>query len=313
MKQFGLLWLVFSLILVGTQAQDARPGSDSIGDPLFNGLGNGGYDVLHYTLDMRWDDEREQLNADVTIEARALHNLSRFNLDFVGYEIDALRVNGAAATFRRAGSELIITPPAFIPAAERFVATVSYNGNPSPLRFGPLELGWRETEDEIYVVSEPLGAQSWYPANDHPLDKATYTFRITVDKPLVVAANGLLQATIDNGATLTYIWEASDPTASYLTTVNIGEFVIDEALSSSGIPIRHYYANQALLKEFKPINDLTNEMLQFYTERLGPYPFEAFGTVIIPEFRNGLETQTLSVIGAPVMSQQTLAHELAHQ
>ncbi len=41
---------------------------------------------------------------------------------------------------------------------------------------------------------------NWYPGNNHPADKATYTFRITVPDTYEVAANGILSQTLpDDG------------------------------------------------------------------------------------------------------------------
>ena len=40
------------------------------------------------------------------------------------------------------------------------------------------------------VAGQPHGAATWYPVNDHPLDKATYTFRITVPAGCKAIANG---------------------------------------------------------------------------------------------------------------------------
>ena len=42
------------------------------------------------------------------------------------------------------------------------------------------------------MVSEPSGAATFFPVNDHPTDKATYTFHIEAPADQVVAANGLL-------------------------------------------------------------------------------------------------------------------------
>ena len=97
-------------------------------------------------------------------------------------------------------------------------------------------------EGGSFVLSEPDGAASFYPVNDHPLDKASFTFRVTVPEPFEVAANGVLTETIDNGATNTFLFEARDPMASYLATINIDEFDIETMESDSGIPIRNYYA-----------------------------------------------------------------------
>ena len=55
------------------------------------------------------------------------------------------------------------------------------------------------------MTSETSGAATWYPVNDHPLDKAAYSLRITAPKPYVVAANGLLQQKVDKGDTVTYV------------------------------------------------------------------------------------------------------------
>jgi len=37
---------------------------------------------------------------------------------------------------------------------------------------------------------EPHAAASWYPANDHPSDKATYQITVTAPRALTVEANG---------------------------------------------------------------------------------------------------------------------------
>ena len=40
------------------------------------------------------------------------------------------------------------------------------------------------------VVSEPEGSMTWYPVSDHPRDKATYSFEITVPAGKTAVANG---------------------------------------------------------------------------------------------------------------------------
>ena len=91
------------LVLAATPAQAGqRPsaGAAEIGDRLFPGLGNGGYDVLHYDLDLRYatSDPAQSVEGTARIVARATQSLSRFNLDFSGDGPGAVGVNG-----RRAG------------------------------------------------------------------------------------------------------------------------------------------------------------------------------------------------------------------
>src|SRR6187200_2682128 len=88
------------------------PGSAGIGDRLFPTLGNGGYDVKHYDLDLRYETAvpSQGIDGTATIFARATQSLSRFDLDFAGDSVGSVAVNGRPARFARDGDELVITP-----------------------------------------------------------------------------------------------------------------------------------------------------------------------------------------------------------
>lgn len=47
------------------------------------------------------------------------------------------------------------------------------------------------TRDGAMVVGQPEGNMTWFPASDHPTDKATYSYEITVPDGKVAVANGL--------------------------------------------------------------------------------------------------------------------------
>ena len=175
-------------------------------------------------------------------------------------------------------------------------------------------------EGGSFVMSEPDGSASFYPVNDHPLDKATYTFRVTVPAPLEVAANGVLTETINNGDTNTFIFEVRDPMASYLTTINIDEFEIETSQSQTGVPIRDYYSS-TLAEEYREPFARQAEMIDYFSEIFGPYPFEVYGSMLMDtEFGSALENQTLSIYGTDMIdlddveeTELTVAHELSHQ
>ena len=193
--------------------------------------------------------------------------------------------------------ELTIKPATPLQASESFTVEVTYSGIPEQIESVaiPVPTGWVIFDGGSFVLSEPDGAANYYPVNDHPLDKASYTFRVTVPKPLEVAANGVLFETIDNGATTTFVWEAHDPMASYLTTVNIGEFDVETENGPNGIPIRNYFAvglDEAVRKPFAR----QAEMLALYSDVFGPYPFDVYGSVVMnTEVGTALESQTMSI------------------
>lgn len=299
------------------------PGSAGLGDSLYPNFGNSGYDVQKYTLDLNVKDVATSLLKGVTtIDATAMQALSSFNLDFIGFDIASILVNGKPATFSRDGQELTVTPAEAIAADEAFTVQVTYNGSPTPINSlaftFPVPTGWITYEGGSFVLSEPDGAANFYPVNDHPLDKAAYTFRITVPEPFDVAANGVLEETIDNGTSTTYVFEARDPMASYLTTINITDgFRLDIDGEVDGVLIRNYFDEDIAEENLKPF-DRQPEMLAYFNEIFGPYPFEVYGSVVVnTETGSALETQTLSIFGTDFFDspnyENVVAHELAHQ
>jgi aminopeptidase N len=141
-----------------------------------------------------------------------------------------------------------------------------------------------------------------------------------VPEPLEVAANGVLTETLNNGNSTTFIFEARDPMASYLATINIDEFDIEIMESEGGIPIRNYYSADLPDEVRKPFAR-QGEMLDYFSEVFGPYPFEVYGSLVMDtEFGAALENQTLSIYGKDMIDLDNLentelvvAHELAHQ
>src|SRR3954451_3944902 len=112
------------------------PGDAGLGDRLFPLLGNGGYDVQDYDLDLRYATSAptQGIDGTVTLLARAPQSLSRFDLDFAGDGVGGVSVNGQRATFTRpAGSdELVITPRHPLPKGLPFIVQVShYTAHPS--------------------------------------------------------------------------------------------------------------------------------------------------------------------------------------
>src|SRR3990172_2948655 len=329
--RLGILAAV-AILVCCQPASTPRPGADSAGDPFYPGLGNGGYDVEHYTLELSVDVARQTLLGTATIEAQATQDMSAFNLDFAGFEIDAVTVNGTPSMYSRSGWELAITPSEPLRAAATFTTVVAYHGTPGEgveLDDAPFDLSWAFHADGAYVMNgEPSGAPTWYPVNAHPSDKATYTFRITVPRPYLVAANGVLKQTIKHGNVVTYVWEARDPMASYLSTVNVGRFIVQEAVGPGGLPIRHY-VSEGFANVASAILDRTADMIAFFSERFGAYPFEAYGVAVVGgEGHGGLEAQTMTVLTGHLLedlaamddrlppedrAEIIAAHELAHQ
>jgi hypothetical protein len=207
-------------------AEGFTPGAPGIGDGYFPLDGNGGYDVEHYLLQVRYEPGSDQLNGVATLSARATQNLSRFNLDFDGLDISAVEVDGCAATWSRADGELTITPERGLPDGAPFEVLVRYAGVPQS--FPELGIsGFIHTAEGAIVAGEPHSATSWFPANDHPRDRAAYTFEITVPEGLEVIANGALAGQQTRDGWTTWRWEADAPMATYMAGMSLGDLRLD--------------------------------------------------------------------------------------
>ncbi|MEX1262384.1 MAG: M1 family metallopeptidase [Actinomycetota bacterium] len=293
------------------------PGSDGVGDSYFPLYGNGGYDVGHYNLNIRYSPGSDRLVGDATITAQATMDLSRFNLDFVGLQIDSLTVDGVDATWTREQQhELVVTPPQALLQNSTFVVRVTYAGVPK--RFTDLVSGGVvRTDDGALFIGEPEAAAAWFPVNDHPRDKATYRIDLTVPEPLKAISNGRFLGRAPAGAgRTTWSWQVTDPMASYLATAAIGRFRIDRRVTDSGIrvldaldPRAPNEARLALLKE--------ERIVRFLSRQFGPYPFDDVGGIV--EYHRlgyALETQTRPVYDSsffPGVNTFIVTHELAHQ
>ena len=310
-----IILLVLFLFTAALSA-GAQEAADGLGDMLYPQLGNGGYDVQHYEIGLNFDPESQHIAGTTQIDAIATRSFDQFNLDFHGLEVASVVVNDSAADFERIGSELIIMLAEPISEGAPFQTRVTYSGVPEAITdpgmpFVPL--GWQEWQDGYFAaVSEPSGSMNWFPSNNHPLDKATYTFRITVPAGLTAAANGTLSETSGNeDGTTTFIWQMSQPMASYLALVAVGDFVAlrDE---SGPVPIRNYFPKGTAANVISGF-DITQEMMAWLIETLGPYPFEEYGALVLPGFPFALETQTLSVFGSGAPDPIVIVHELVHQ
>jgi aminopeptidase N len=298
-------------------APAGRAGAGGVGDPYFPDAGNGGYDVDHYVLDLTWDPTTQRIDGVTTISAVATEALASFSLDLIGLEVTAVEVDGIPARWeRRHDHELVVTPVRTLQEGARFTAGVRYRGTPAAIAgSAPLEPGFTSDGREAYVASEPNGAATFFPCNDHPTDKASYEIRVTVPEALDVAANGLLRATTAGatGGTETWVFDAPDPMATYLVQVVVANLRFEELTGPGGLPIRNAY-DADLGREVGAAFARQGEMIDFFADLFGPYPFVTYGAVVVDEDLGfALETQTLSLFGSELTAEPVVAHELAHQ
>jgi aminopeptidase N len=298
-------------------------GPSGIGDSYYPNLGNGSYDVQHYTLTLDVDPAANVVTGSATITATSLEYLGSLNLDFHGLTVDSVTVNGAPAQFSRNEDELTIQPAQSLAVNEPFTVIVQYYGSPEMINIqaGYFEMGWSHAEGgAINVWGEPDAASTWFPSNNHPRDKATYRFEITVPNPWIVAASGILRETKEDGDKVTFFWDMNKPMATYLASINIDQYELVTQSGPNGMNIRNYFPTDFPASQRINFNILP-ATIDFFDDLFGPYPFEEYGVVIAaPDgfceaTETALEVQSMSLHcpTAIMTSEWVIVHELAHQ
>lgn len=293
-------------------------GSTSGGDPYFPAAGNGGYDVQHYDLAIRFDPGTEAFGARATITLRTTKALSSFSLDLRDLTAEAVTVNGRAASFRQVDRELIITPRWPLAAGRSVVVSVTYGGKAGqPTDIEGVPYGWYAFPDGAMVANEPDGASTWFPCNDIPSDKATFAVAVTVPVGKVAVSNGeLVNRPVSVRGWTTWAWSARDPMSTYLATASVGDYDLTAYRTADGLPIL-----DAIDDELTPQNLATTraslalqpQMISFFERIYGTYPFSSAGAIVDDDSLDyALETQTRPIY-SEVAREGTVAHEIAHQ
>ena len=293
------------------------PGAAGMGDPYFPQDGNGGIDVLHYDVRDAYAFGSGRLTGRTRLDILATQDLSRFNLDFL-LPVRSVTVNHKRAEFRRTGDhELRITPPAPIANGARLRVVVKYDGVPARASSRG-ESNWLASSDEVVTMNEPHMAAWWFPANDHPRDKASFDIRITVPRTKDVVANGVLVSRRSHHGRTTTHWRAVEPMAPYLAFFAAGSFET-RSVTCNGIPnyvaVSRQHAAFARADAAKELAEKTCAIVSALASVLGPYPFAAMGGLVTSlPVSFALENQTRPTypsVGGP--STGLMAHELAHQ
>ena len=299
-------------------AAPSGSGATGAGDPYFPRQGNGGYDVAHYGLTLRYDTVGRRLRGRAAVTAVTTQRLTRFDLDLRrSLVVRSVTVDGVRARFSQPASlvqELVIRPRTAVAAGASFRVVVRYAGRPKAITDPDgSQDGWIETSDGNVTLSEPQGSPSWYPCNDTPTDKATYDVKVTVPPGITAISNGeLVSRTPAGKGWRTFTWHNGQPMATYLSTVTTGKFRVTTSTTPAGIPV-YLATDPTVSRRSAKVLGKVPAMTDYFTSLYGLYPFDSIGAVVdnAPDVGYALENQTKPIYDRPP-DQATVAHEISH-
>jgi len=271
-----------------------------------------GIDVQHYTFRLTLTDETDDISGETTADVRFVRDgVTELTLDLAS----TMHVTFVSSQYTHAADRLaiIVDPPSH--AGERRQFTIAYHGIPTAgLRIGANKYG----ERTFFSQNWPDQARQWLPVIDHPYDKATSEFIVTAPGRYQVVANGLLQEQTDlSGGRRRTHWKQSAPIASWLNALGVAQFATRHFTSVRGIPLQTWVYPEDRDAGTTMFETSARQALEFYSEHIGPYPYEKLANVEATGFTGGMELASAifygekSVAARPAPS--LVAHEIAHQ
>jgi aminopeptidase N len=281
-------------------------------------------------LKLRIEPADRSIRGDATLTFGTRAPLGSIELDLDrNLPIDAIEVDGQplpAASWRNPDGKLTINLPHPLEPGRHLAVRVQYHGRPHVARRAPWDGGfvWSQTPDGRPWVASAVqgeGCDLFWPCIDHPAGKARVVDEhITVPSPLVAAGNGIAMGMDEADGWRTYHWRTKNP-STYGISINVGPYQLlsGEYRSRYGnvIPLRMWYLPRSeqgakeLFAEFP-------QMLDFFENTIGPYPFgdEKMGVVETPH--KGMEHQTINAYGNKYAKtaygyDELLQHEFAHE
>ncbi len=216
------------------------------------------------------------LDLDRRLLAQAVHRVD-------GDPFRKLLPAGDPLLFDHDGDQLRITLPTPLARGDRFGVAVWYSGR--PVRQDDFNgFQWATTPDGqpwIATSCQTIGEHTWWPckaAYYHPEDKPErVAVNVTVPTPLVAASNGRLIDVERGAGVTTWRWQLDDSIPSYAIAVAIGPYeVIESEVALPGLAaplaLRYFVLPQSVAKAKKQFAQVP-ELLRFFSEKFGPFPF----------------------------------------
>ncbi len=286
-------------------------------------------EILHYRIAIQIPDTGRAVRASAAVRYVMLDNSGFLRLDFDSvFTIDSIvggdanvppaggsRVHGWRLVRAARGGWLLLVPAAGSPGDTSEI-TVYYRGRP---RDGLIIGTDRHGRRVVFADNWPDRARHWFPAEDHPSDKATVEFTVAVPAGWRAVANGALVGldTLEGGGTR-WRWAISRPIPTYTMVIGAAKFTVVPLGTTDAIPQTLWvYPEDSSFATSGPLRR-AKKMLEVYSDLIGPFPYEKLAHVQSSTRFGGMENST--AIFYPELgfrdqslSEETVAHEIAHQ
>ena len=284
-----------------------------------------GIDAIHYAFNVTLRDDTDSIAAETDVYFRfLLDGVTEVSLDLTsisaanegkGMTVSAVTSDGGPVQWIHEADRLLISLAESPAKTELRQFTITYGGIPAAgLKVGPN----RYEERTFFSVNWPNRARNWLPMIDHPYDKATSEFVVTAPIHYQVVANGLLQeeTNLGDGFRRTH-WKQSVPIPSWLNALGVARFASRHFGTINDIPLQTWTFHQDREAGIATFDVPTRQAMSFFSEHIGPYPYEKLANVEAAGVGGGMEHASAIFYGARAVTMEPatglVTHEIAHQ
>jgi aminopeptidase N len=274
-------------------------------------------DVVRYEISLELKDSSDSITCLTKVHILINEaGVKGMWLNFKNMTIDRLSVGGVEQHFERHNGRLLFSFDRTYWRGEIALVEVRYHGKPNS---GGFLIGKNKYNQRVFFSDNwPDRAHHWFPSIDHPSDKALVDFTVTAPVRYEVVSNGRMVRTVHlmDGRKITQ-WSESKPIPTYCMVVGVAEFSISNEGNQTAAPIQYWFYPQ----DFKAAAEKfsrTSLLLQFFSNLIGPYPYEKLAQVQSTTRYGGMENASSifyseSLFQDPPVPENPAPHEIAHQ
>ncbi|MCH7571570.1 MAG: M1 family peptidase [Planctomycetes bacterium] len=282
-------------------------------------------DVLHYVFELALNDENNVITGRTSIQVRFHEGgVSRFELDLIGGEfgpsgtgmtIESIQCEGQSLEFTHDKNRISLNLLSKTKVNESRTYVIEYSGIPAD---GLIISKNKHDERTFFGDNFPDRARHWLPTLDHPSDKATCEFIITVPNHYQTIASGLLieETDLPGNLRLTH-WEQIIPLSTYLMVIGVAHFAIQQVGEHNGAAIQTWVYAQDRDDGFHDFAR-AGRVMEFFEDYIGPYPYRKLANVQSKTRYGGMENAgnifySERFVDGDRSVENTMTHEIVHQ
>jgi aminopeptidase N len=279
-------------------------------------------DVLNYTFQISVSDTSDIIYGKTTISLSFKGEVSTMEFDMKnlrpdgkGMVVDSVKFSGCKIKWLHKEDKILITPEKTLKTDSAGILNIVYHGIPSD---GLIISENKYKSRSFFSDNWPDRASNYIPCIDHPYDKASVDFIIIAPSHYEVVANGYLveESHLRGDMKLTH-WKEGVPLATKVMAFGAADFDIRLAGITENIPVWTYVFKENGKEGFYDYSAGVKPVT-FYSQLIGPYPYEKLANVQSKTIFGGLENASCifysqnSVTGNG-KDEGLMAHEIAHQ